>query len=463
MYWRGVPPLAALGVGLAGVTVPSFWRDESVSAAAARMPWDRLWRLLGSMDAVHGLYYLLLRPLVAVFGVGEVVLRLPSVLAMAATAYGVCRIGERLAALRVGIVAGLAYALLPIVSRYGQEARSYALVSAVAVLATWLLLDLVEGGGWRVCLAYGGSLALLGWLHLYALLLVPSHLATVLWRPSDSGSARGLWPGSGSAPVRRWAVAVAGAVVAVLPLALVAVHEQRQVAWLRTPGVMRLAGFAYRVGGSWVAVVFLGGLGLAGVVVAARSERALLRVALPWAVLPVALSFAISQVHPVYSPRYVLFCVPGFALLLGAVAGVAVPGGRWRWAAPAALVLLAVLVLPAQVALRRPDSRPDNLRAMAGTLAAQERPGDGVLFVPRPFRLFVGVYEAPLRVLHDITYARGPFLRQADRLRRIWMVSPPHRHWAGDRRCQELLHDPLFRVATSETIGRIRLTLFTHT
>lgn len=453
MYWRGVPPLAALGVALTGVAVPSFWRDESVSAAAARMPWDRLWRLLGSMDAVHGLYYLLLRPLVAVFGVGEVVLRLPSVLAMAATAYGVCRIGERLAALRVGIVAGLAYALLPIVSRYGQEARSYALVSAVAVLATWLLLDLVDGGGWRVCAAYGGSLALLGWLHLYALLLVPAHLATVLWRPSDTGSR----------PVRRWAVAVAGAVAAVLPLAWVAAHEQRQVAWLRTPGMVQLAGFAYRVGGSWVAVVFLGGLGLAGVVVAARSERALLRVALPWAVLPVVLSFAISRVHPVYSPRYVLFCVPGFALLLGSVARVSVFGGRWRWTAPAVLVALAVLVLPAQVALRRPDSRPDNLRAMAGALAAQERPGDGVLFVPRPFRMFVGVYEAPLRVLRDITYAPGPFLRQADRLRRIWMVSPPHRHWANDRRCQALLHDPLFRVATSETIGRIRLTLFTHT
>ncbi|WP_326641154.1 hypothetical protein OG884_00995 [Streptosporangium sp. NBC_01755] len=40
-------------------------------------------------------------------------------------------------------------------------------------------------------------------------------------------------------------------------------------------------------------------------------------VALPWALLPLV-SMVISQIHPVYSPRYLLFTVPAMALIAGA-------------------------------------------------------------------------------------------------------------------------------------------------
>ncbi|GAA3412238.1 hypothetical protein [Streptosporangium vulgare] len=55
---------------------------------AAAMPLDDLWHLLDSIDRVHALYYLLLRPFAA-FSTVSWPCALPSVVATAAAAYGV--------------------------------------------------------------------------------------------------------------------------------------------------------------------------------------------------------------------------------------------------------------------------------------------------------------------------------------------------------------------------------------
>lgn len=456
-----VPPVAAAVVGFWGVTVPSFWRDESVSAMAAVMPLRDLWRLLGAIDAVHALYYLLLRPFAAI-GTNELVLRLPSVVATAAAAYGVAVVGRRLASERAGVVAGVVYALMPIVSRYAQETRSYALVTAVAVLATWTLLNALEDRRWSRFAFYAASLALLGWLHLFALLIVLAHGVTVLaWRRRE---------------LLRWGAAVAGAMAVVAPLALVASREREQVFWLKRPGFADLLDFAHQAGGTWWAVGLLGVLVVAGTVCAFRHARPLALVALPWAFLPVLASFAISQVEPIYHPRYLLFCVPAVALLVGAAFLPAVLPAvlrGWRsWLIPVVAVgLLAALTLPAQVLLRRPDARPDDLRTLSSTLSAEIRPGDAVLFVPFRYRLFVGVYGSPYRVLDDLTYApgrtkprsRSQFRVVAGEFQRVWMVSAvPKKYCPTDVRCQALIKDSRFRRTTQRRFGRIFVTLYTR-
>ncbi|MEZ0071375.1 glycosyltransferase family 39 protein [Planotetraspora sp. GP83] len=479
MRLRGdvVPPVVAVAVGFWGVTVPSFWRDESVSAMAAVMPLRDLWRLLGAIDAVHALYYLLLRPFAAI-GTNELVLRLPSVVATALAAYGVAVVGRRLASERAGVVAGVVYALMPIVSRYAQETRSYALVTAVAVLATWTLLNALEDRRWSRFAFYAASLALLGWLHLFALLIVLAHGVTVLaWRRRE---------------LLRWGAAVAGAMAVVAPLALVASREREQVLWLQRPGPADLLDFAHQAGGTWWAVGLLGVLVVAGTVCAFREARPLALVALPWAFLPVLASFAISQVEPIYHPRYLLFCVPAVALLAGAAFLPAFlpsfrpsspPSSRpavlpaalrgWRsWVVPVVVVgLLAALTVPAQILLRQPDARPDDLRTLSSTLSAEIRPGDAVLFVPFRYRLFVGVYGSPYRVLDDLTYApgrakprsRSQFRMVAGEFQRVWMVSAvPKKYCPTDVRCQALIKDSRFRRTTQRRFGRIFVTLYTR-
>jgi mannosyltransferase len=121
---------------------------------------------------------------------------------------------------------------------------------------------------------------------------------------------------------------------------------------------------------------------------------------LSWLVVPFAGLVAVSElVEPSYHPRYLLYCVPAVALLtstgldrLAGLAGRYGPPGSALVVSLAALCAFAVLVSPTQLAIREPDSRPDNLRALAELLGRQSRDGHSVLFLPANRRVFMTVY-----------------------------------------------------------------------
>ena len=76
---------------------------------------------------------------------------------------------------RAGLAAGLVFAALPSVTWYAQNARSYALVTALATIASYLLVRSMAaapaGGRWLA--GYGVSVAALGLGNIFALLLHP--------------------------------------------------------------------------------------------------------------------------------------------------------------------------------------------------------------------------------------------------------------------------------------------------
>ena len=150
---RVVPPVVTLAVMLWGISGSSYWRDESATLAAVHRPFTQLIRMLGHVDAVHGAYYVVMWPLVRVAGSSQLVTRLPSAVAMAVAAGLVAALGRRLVSPATGLAAGLVFAVLPAVSLYGQDASSYAMVTASAAGASYLLLRLITapGGrrGWR--------------------------------------------------------------------------------------------------------------------------------------------------------------------------------------------------------------------------------------------------------------------------------------------------------------------------
>ena len=166
-----------------------------------------LGRLLGHVDAVHGLYYLMIWPLVRVAGTGEVATRLPSAVAMAATAAGVGAIARRLASRRAALYAGLVFALLPTVSLQGHDARPYALVTATATAASYLLLRVAADPRPRWLAGYALALALTGYLQLFGLLLVPAHAVTLAWlgqRRAGAAGGRGRRPPPPAGGCWRW-------------------------------------------------------------------------------------------------------------------------------------------------------------------------------------------------------------------------------------------------------------------
>ncbi|MFD3717783.1 hypothetical protein [Streptomyces sp. NPDC058674] len=367
--WRVVPALLAGLLGLWGLTRGgSMWRDESVTWQVAHRPLGGLGELLAQVDAVHGLYYLLLHGVFAVWDGGPLALRLPSVAATALAAAGVAATARRLVGERAALLAGTVYAVLPPVQMYAQEGRSYALVAAAVVWATYLMLR----ERWA---AYAVVLLIGCWLHEFAVLALAAH--AVFARRS-----------------RGWRFAAGTVVVLLLPLALVSARQaQEQLGWLGRPSWQ-----------DWTAYgVLAGAVLLLARGAAERDERDLVRVAVPLALLPPGLLLAVSLVHPWYVDRYVLYALAGFALAAGA--RLAAARGRWPW------LLVAALLVPCALWsawLRTPDSRKDDVLAVAAAVRERARPGDAVVFLPSRRREWLLSSPEVYAGLRDVALDRSP-------------------------------------------------------
>jgi mannosyltransferase len=439
-----VPALVTLVIGAWHLSTPSYWRDETATLDAEARSVPALLHMLTNIDAVHGTYYLLMWPVVHTLGTTEIVLRLPSALAMTAAAAGVAALGRRLHSPRAGLLAGLVFAVLPQVSRYAQEGRSYAFVLACAVLASYLLLRAGTEPGRRWLPGYGGAIAAVGLLNLFGLLLLAGHAVFLLARH------RRL--------LRRWLVAAGVGCLPALPVVVLAWQQRAQVSWLTTPDTTAPADLTAWLAGSTGSVVLLSvliGLGLRS-----RTSAATAWLTLPWLIAPPVLLLAAAELAmPVYTQRYVTYCLPALALPVGVgLAAIAL--------APRviALLLIAGLGLPTQLAQRRPDGHGDDIRAAADIITTHEHPGDGVLYdcpschYPDTPREFAFGYPAAFAALDDLSLARSPsasgtlrgtdidqatLAGRLDDAKRVWQVE-----LEGDTRAAPLTDSGLHLAAT---------------
>ncbi|MBG6069822.1 glycosyltransferase family 39 protein [Micromonospora ureilytica] len=384
------PALLTVAVTLTGLGSAQLWRDELATwSAATRSPGD-LARLAGTIDAATGPYYLLMHVWTAVVGDSTIALRVPAVLAMTVAAGLLAVLGARLVDRRGGLFAGLLFAVLPGTSRYGQEARPYALATMLAVLATVLLVTALRRPSWARWAGYAAAVAALGLIHLIALTVLAAHALVVLiawWRgPAAAGVAtRAHVDAERDRRVWRWLVAVVPVALLAGPLLVKARTQQsRQLNWVHLARLDDLTALPGGVAQSSV----VGGLlvGVAALGAARLGRRALLPVSA--VLLPVLLLFAAGTVVPLWVPRYLVFVVPFACLLAGAaLAAVAAP------AALVVVVLAGLLGLPDQAALRRthewPRSAPVDYAGAARVIADGQRPGDAVVYSPRHSWLFL--------------------------------------------------------------------------
>jgi mannosyltransferase len=494
-----VPFAAELAIGGYQLGRPSLWRDEGYTLAAASRPPAAILALAGRQDGVHGLYYLIMHYVVAVLGTSEVALRLPSLLAAGVAAGLTGLLGSRLArgtgspaSPGTGMLAGVLLAALPLTTWYAQDARPYALTAACAAGASWLLISAAGDGRWRWWAGYAAAITLLGMFNLYALLLLPAHGISLLLTRQQPG---------GRAARQRWLAAALVALVLLSPLVAVTVGQAGAFSWVSSPTVATVGTLLSDFAGSRYLVLVVAGLAALCIVAEYRDDRlaswGMSTVAVPWLVLPPAVLLAVSVIHPVYVERYVVFCLPAVALLTAAGLGwlarltrqawltrrtrLAKPAPAWPGlvaALPSVLILAAMAALLAgpQLSVRQTAQRPDNLRGVAAILAAQERPGDAVIYLPWNARAASLAYPAPFSRLRDIGLGRSgeasgtlaglavPERVLAARLgtaSRVWIV-----RWAsapgsfrGPRRERALLHATLRPIRTW-AVGSVVLGLY---
>ncbi len=230
-------PVAAVSVaGAWGLARSgSMGNDEVATRWAALLSLRELAHLLRHVDAVHGLYYLVMHAWMAA-GTSPTVMRIPSVIAMAVAAGLAAVIGRRLTGSGwAGLFAGLIMAATPSIGYYAQTARSYAMVLAAVLAATLALLHALaaeKAGAGRLAarwwLAYAALVTLCGYLNEMALLVLAAHAVTVLL-------AR-----YGTAVLRRWATAAVCGAALVLPLLVLGVKQHGAVAWIGRPHLAAL-------------------------------------------------------------------------------------------------------------------------------------------------------------------------------------------------------------------------------
>lgn len=412
--------ILAFAVSFAGSWIPSFWGDEAASIMSAERSFPSLFSMLWHVDAVHGSYYVLLHAWIDLFGTSPLSVRLPSAIGVGLAAAGTVVLAEQLFSRRVAIIAGVLFAVLPRVSYMGAEARTYAISTAAAVWLTVLLTEMLVRGTTRplAWAAYALGLAAGVYLFLYLALLVAVHGIVILTTKRRKGV------------FKRWSAAIGLAVLLAAPLLVFAIAQRHQIAFLGAKQLVAFGAVAVDqwFGNAWVAVPCWA-LIVFGCVMALRARfRAQLstqtggRMARPrasgfgdpsgfvlavaWLVLPTALLLAGDFVfQPMYTYRYLSFCVPAVALLT-AVGIAALPR---TWVQAVAVIVILALVFPGYLRQRTDFAKPggSDWAQVSAVMARYAKPGDAVVFdegvrPSRKPRLAMHVYPEGFQGLDDV-------------------------------------------------------------
>jgi mannosyltransferase len=330
----------------------SLWRDEVDVIRLANESLPQLVRNLARAGHNGPLYYLLMRGWLKLVGEGEFALRYPSLCFGILAVPLVYRAGRGLVGGQAATLTAALVAISPYLVWYSQDAKMYALVTTLSLLAITCQLEALANGRLRCWAGFVFFASLSLYVHLLSALMIPVYLAAFVL----------AWPRDRE---QRWGglVSLGLLILPYLPLALwqlPLVQDSYETGHPFYPIdqmlslLFNLHARGVAMVGNWLVVAaflfaILAGLFLSGEVSLWRclvsnwpivSSRIHPRLFLSlWLLLPIALIYLISLRAPVFEPRYLIFIAPAFYLLTGL--GV-VALSRLSWTATG-LVLAIVL------------------------------------------------------------------------------------------------------------------------
>jgi mannosyltransferase len=377
------PAVFMAAVGMWRLGRPELWQDELVTVNVVTRSIRQIGALLQSVDAVHGAYYLFMHFWTRAFGDAASHLRLPSALAMVGAAACVALLGERMFGKLAGLLGGFAFAVVPSVTRFAQEARSYAFVVLFTALATLLLYLAVERSTWPRWIGYAACVTAVTCLNVVAASVVAGHFVALLVSWQRGKTLRDL--------LKLVAAAAAGVIPATPVVYLGLAQATLQINWVNLEdhgiGIVWAQTFA----SIWVAVAFT----VLAAVALIRYRRRAAFIAAVALVPPTLIWLASLGDLSYFFSKYLLFLVPIWAVLAGAGLAALKPGRHAVWALVpvAALVAVGALAIPGQRAMRGnlshsyytyPAKRATEAlgyREAAYIIASHYKPGDGIIYM----------------------------------------------------------------------------------
>ncbi|MET9340522.1 glycosyltransferase family 39 protein [Nonomuraea sp. NPDC003804] len=384
-----VAGVVACAVALTGSGGATLNGDELATLSAARRGISGMWELAQHIDG-HFLPYYVFMHFWTAFGEAELWLRLPSAVAIGvAAAFLVC-LGRRLHGTTAGLTAAALFAVLPSVSYYGAFARSYAFAAAAVTISFWCL----HRARW---VRYAMSVAFVGCTHLFAVLVLPAHLA-LLRRSTASATSAGGTASAKSVGVTASArgpwgmvLAMAAGFVPAAVLGLIGYGERHAISWIPQRGPEVLLKFPKMAAGASGIGLLLFAVALAGAVLMIRRDTRWGLALSGWLLLPPVLLLAVSHlVTPVYVDRYLFVTAPALALL-AAIAVAELP----RFAVPAAVALTVAagaLAVPQHGEIREPNGRFEDVPWAIRRMKLE--PGDAIVYGQSSLRTGFDYYAA---------------------------------------------------------------------
>jgi hypothetical protein len=408
------PAMLAAALCLFDLTSRSLGFDEAASVTIASQQGHALGAAIAHDGGNMSGYYVLLRLLTALFGTGPFIIRLPSVVAIAATAGLTALLGLRLFSRRAAIAAGVLTAVsMPLVF-WGQDARGYAPMVALVTASFVAFVALADTEpdapiNRRAQIGYVASLTAAAYFSFVAVLVIPAQLIALAWRRHA---------------LRRVGYSIAVCLIFWIPLMVLAkLRGSGQLFWVPRPSytvfkqvfeALTSAGLQPSFGAHPLTYVLLGvtlamwvAMAVSHVRIAARPRDERPRadpsahartevwgqaVVLLWLAVPFTVALVESLItQPIFTPRNLLLAVPAASLTLAfGLTDRRLP--RWlALIAFVALVALRGLVLAPTYA-----ASPEDWRYATNTIVTLTRPGDCVAFYPLDSRMPFSYYVRSL-------------------------------------------------------------------
>jgi uncharacterized membrane protein len=368
----------------------SLWRDEVDVTRLTDQPLTELTRDLLQIKHNGPLFYLLMRGWLSLVGDNQFMLRYLSLCFGVLAVPLVYRIGRNLVGRQAAILAALLGTVSPYLVWYSQDAKMYALVMALTLLAVACELEALRTGRLWWWAGFVAFASLSFYVHILSALMIPVYVAALLL----------AWPRRRE----QWWGGLASLGLLILPYLPLIVWQLPLVLDTYDTGhpfypidqILSLLFNLYARGvalvGGWVVVAAFVFAILGGLFVSVKGDSwyrlAGTRLAIPvkirsrlflllWFFLPIILVYSISLRAPVFEPRYLIFIAPAFYLLtaLGLVALSRVS----RTAAGAALAaVLSFGLLAVWVQATTPIK--SDFRAAADYMMTHRQPATPIMF-----------------------------------------------------------------------------------
>jgi mannosyltransferase len=403
---------SALGAGLTfyDIGARSIWLDEGASIAIASQHGAALGAAMAHDGGNMLVYYALLHVLIGAFGNGALVIRAPSAIATACTVALVSILARRLFDRRVALASGVLTAVsLPLVF-WGQDARAYAMMTALVAASFLAFVALVDRdpparpSRWA-WIAYVVVTTLAMYMSFVAVLVVPAQLLSLVCHRRR---------------LRPVLSALAVSALCCAPLAVLA-HQRGagQLFWVPKPSLSAVNVTVEELTSSalqpqfaltatshlvfWLTLVLLMGAAAVGVrTMALRyEERAAFSQLLlvSWLVVPVLLALAESAVgQSIFVPRNLLISLPPVGILIASLALGALSGDTEphrnpaRWSRPGWLAVGALVALRAVQLAPSYGVSPENWKSAVSYVLARAEPRDCIAFYPSDGRMAFEYY-----------------------------------------------------------------------